>query len=242
MDLSVPDYKKLYKLQDKVFEVIKGNLNEFYLTGGTALGRFYLNHRFSEDLDFFVNNSDDFHSETQRIHNLIRNHFQINMQLILDTPSFYRIWIVDEVNLKLEFVNDVKYHAGKIMIANDLRIDNPANILSNKLTAVLSRDEPKDVFDICMIADSFAFNWKEIYYHALEKQLVNEASIAMRLSTFPIDLFDNVIWKKQELDKSLLKENIEIIVDDFLFARDNSLGIGKPSIMDAKPIRDHRFN
>ncbi|MCD4795127.1 MAG: nucleotidyl transferase AbiEii/AbiGii toxin family protein [Bacteroidales bacterium] len=27
----------------------------FYLTGGTALVRFYLNHRYSEDLDFFVN-------------------------------------------------------------------------------------------------------------------------------------------------------------------------------------------
>jgi hypothetical protein len=27
----------------------------FYLTGGTALGRYYLGHRYSEDLDFFVN-------------------------------------------------------------------------------------------------------------------------------------------------------------------------------------------
>jgi len=29
-------------------------INDFYLTGGTALAAFYLNHRYSEDLDFFT--------------------------------------------------------------------------------------------------------------------------------------------------------------------------------------------
>ena len=49
------DYRKLYLLQDKFLEWwISLNL-PFYLTGGTALGRFYLNHRYSEDLEFFIN-------------------------------------------------------------------------------------------------------------------------------------------------------------------------------------------
>jgi len=30
-------------------------LNRFYLTGGTAVSRAYLQHRFSDDLDLFVN-------------------------------------------------------------------------------------------------------------------------------------------------------------------------------------------
>jgi predicted nucleotidyltransferase component of viral defense system len=42
--------------QNKFIEFFKNEqaLNKyFYLTGGTALAAFYLNHRKSEDLDFF---------------------------------------------------------------------------------------------------------------------------------------------------------------------------------------------
>ena len=49
------DYTKLYQLQVKFLDFWKTINTPFYLTRGTALGRFYLNHRFSEDLDFFVN-------------------------------------------------------------------------------------------------------------------------------------------------------------------------------------------
>ena len=32
----------------------------FYLTSGTAISRAYFNHRYSDDLDFFVNADNDF--------------------------------------------------------------------------------------------------------------------------------------------------------------------------------------
>jgi len=46
---------KLYPFQDKILKLVEQLDLEFYLTGGTALGRCYLNHRYSDDLDFFVN-------------------------------------------------------------------------------------------------------------------------------------------------------------------------------------------
>ena len=48
--------------QVKVLEIISQSKNicqSFYLTGGTALAEFYLQHRFSEDLDFFSENEVD---------------------------------------------------------------------------------------------------------------------------------------------------------------------------------------
>lgn len=48
--------KILTENQLKILEKISGEkfiINNFYLTGGTALAEFYLKHRFSEDLDFF---------------------------------------------------------------------------------------------------------------------------------------------------------------------------------------------
>ena len=57
--------KDLYALQDGVFQIMENQ--NFYLTGGTALSRFYLDHRYSDDLDFFVHQNQDFLSPIQEI-------------------------------------------------------------------------------------------------------------------------------------------------------------------------------
>ena len=51
---------KLYPIQDGVFKIVRDLNLPFYLTGGTALSRFYFDHRYSDDLDFFVNDDPDF--------------------------------------------------------------------------------------------------------------------------------------------------------------------------------------
>ncbi|MCP4129800.1 MAG: nucleotidyl transferase AbiEii/AbiGii toxin family protein [bacterium] len=54
--------EKLYPFQDGVLNIVKKLKTPFYLTGGTALSRCYYNHRFSDDLDFFVNNEKGYSS------------------------------------------------------------------------------------------------------------------------------------------------------------------------------------
>ena len=46
--------ESLYPLQDGVMNTISKCGVRFFLTGGTALSRAYYNHRYSDDLDFFV--------------------------------------------------------------------------------------------------------------------------------------------------------------------------------------------
>jgi predicted nucleotidyltransferase component of viral defense system len=53
-------FKRLYPFQDQVLQVLSQVDTGFYLTGGTALSRGYLNHRFSDDLDPFVNDNEFF--------------------------------------------------------------------------------------------------------------------------------------------------------------------------------------
>lgn len=45
---------RLYPLQDGVLRCVEECGTGFFLTGGTALSRGYYNHRYSDDLDFFV--------------------------------------------------------------------------------------------------------------------------------------------------------------------------------------------
>lgn len=59
MNLYKKDYIRLSRLQTKYLTWSAKLGLPFYLTGGTALWHFYLNHRYSEDLDFFVNTDSD---------------------------------------------------------------------------------------------------------------------------------------------------------------------------------------
>lgn len=65
------NYPELYKLQDKVFAILRNNFGPFYLTGGTALCRHYLDHRYSEDIDLFINEREDFTELVQKIRFLL---------------------------------------------------------------------------------------------------------------------------------------------------------------------------
>jgi len=51
---------------DKVLSLIRQADTAFYLTDGTALGRHYLHHRYSDDLDLFVNAAGDILSIARR--------------------------------------------------------------------------------------------------------------------------------------------------------------------------------
>ena len=59
---------KLYPFMDmdKVLALIRQADTTFYLTGGTALGRHYLHHRHSDDLDLFVNAAGDFRDQVKK--------------------------------------------------------------------------------------------------------------------------------------------------------------------------------
>ena len=61
------DEKVLYPFQDEVLAMAARVDTGFYLTGGTALGRIHLRHRYSEDLDLFVNDDDRFQTWTDRL-------------------------------------------------------------------------------------------------------------------------------------------------------------------------------
>lgn len=237
MNLSPNDYLNLYKLQDKVFQVLPEHYGKLYLTGGTALGRFYLNHRYSDDIDLFTHSDNSFKDIVTKIRYILDSAFHTLTDKLILYDDFVRIWVKEnDCELKVEFVNDVAYRWGKIIQINDIPIDNPGNILANKLTAVVSRDEPKDVFDIIHISLNYSFNWAEVFEQSIRKAIVAEQNVAMRLSSFPVEWMEGKPWLLQPINIDAMKSKLETIADDFLFAKDNSLGKGKIHIMEAKPM------
>ncbi len=93
---------------------------------------------------------------------------KLGLRGILNSKDFIRIKI-DNL-LQIDFVNDrVPRFKEPRVLGNGYKIDTIENILSNKITAVIGRDNPKDIFDIYLIHRYYKVDWKEILISAHEK-------------------------------------------------------------------------
>ena len=138
----------LYPFQDRVIKVINQADKAFYLTRGTASSRGYLQHRFSDDLDYFVNDDNRFGLWVERLIQALNKDW--NCEVLMKEERFARLNLVQkDVSLKIEMVNDVPARRGETLNHPVLgRLDSAENILANKVTALLDREEPKDFADI----------------------------------------------------------------------------------------------
>ncbi|MCB2160531.1 nucleotidyl transferase AbiEii/AbiGii toxin family protein [bacterium] len=161
-------FHHLYLLQDQVAAIINDVETSFYLTGGTALSRGYLNHRFSDDLDFFVNDDPSFNLYLDRIINQLISIPMLKPDVVMRAERYAQLAIENgTVLLKLEFVNDVPSHIGAIVNHPILgRLDSAENILANKVTAILSREEPKDLADIWGICSKLTLSLQQAITNA----------------------------------------------------------------------------
>ncbi len=213
----------LYPLQDRVLKSIEKANQAFYLTGGTAISRVYLHHRFSDDLDLFVNRSPNFQNEALKIFDQLTLDFEKVEKSLFDT-EFVRLFVIENnVKLKVELINDIGYHYNGLIESSIFdKTDNWQNILSNKITA-LGRQEGKDCADIVMISLNYPFVWSEIMEQASMKDAwINALLAAEMLSTMPLEKIQLVNWITQPNYDDLL-EKLQIISRDILLGHANSL-------------------
>jgi predicted nucleotidyltransferase component of viral defense system len=140
--------ERLYPMQDRALARLAPIEAGFYLTGGTAASRGYLHHRFSDDLDFFVNDDDRFQLWAQRVvQALARSNHDWHVEVVHQEARFVRLTVIEaDLVLKIEMANDVPAHVGELTRHPMLGLlDSAENILANKLTAIVDRKEPRDL-------------------------------------------------------------------------------------------------
>lgn len=241
-DLGKYYEENLYPLQNGVLNIVRRSRTPFFLTGGTALSRCYLHHRYSDDLDLFVVQDPEYpaHVATLLQHLFAAENeclFQVDRNELHRSKDYTQIFIIDEKNqnveLKIDLVNDVAMYYGQV---DDTplfgKIDNLRNILSNKITA-LFRCEPKDVADIYCIAKFCKFNWKSIIFEAKSKEAGIEPEVVYDLlMSFPAQQLKTIKWIRTPKMQQFESE-IKILAEDILFGRDNTL-----SKSPASPLQD----
>ncbi len=215
----------LYPLQDKTLALIGSEASPFYLTGGTALSRFILSHRYSDDLDFFINRQPDFHGEVDKLIDVLKSGFR-SVEINNRQDSYVRVFVSDESTgaLKIEFVNDVGYRVGTPTIEKSgALIDNWENILANKLTA-LQRLAGKDFVDTLFLSLNFNFNWESIINHSKQKDAwINEIAISEYLFNFDLVALKDVKFPSSFDETKITPDYFKILARESLHGFDNSL-------------------
>jgi hypothetical protein len=225
--------EKLYPFQDGILNIVKKSGTPFYLTGGTALSRRWYAHRYSEDLDLFVDADPHYAAHVDVLFASLKD-AEKEGALLVDSDRLRRsawhtqLWVATKVggqtiDLKVDLVNDTAPHIGDIEVDQVLgRTDNWRNILANKIAAVF-RYEPKDVADIWVIARNRSFGWREIVSDALRKEGgVDPVALRDILSSVPEAELARVLWSAP-IDLKALLTDVAAIADDILFGRMNSL-------------------
>lgn len=138
--------KILTDAQERVLNLFrKSELSQqFYFTGGSALPEFYLQHRYSFDLDFFTKekNALNMNAILSFLHSLpaIEN---IRYEKIYDRRIFFLKF--KDKSLKVEFSLYPFESVAKAKKINGLQVDSLSDLFVNKLAAAADRDEEKDL-------------------------------------------------------------------------------------------------
>jgi len=164
-----------YSLQDKFLDAFFSSRfgRSFYLTGGTALARYYFHHRESFDLDLFTHDQGLDFSALSRLMLDLGERLGLVVKQQVTVETFLQFIFQNEKgeNLKVDFVKDIIVHFGKVLSRGNVRIDSLENIASNKILAVFGRTEPKDFIDLYFILKSKKFTFEELFERAKKKDL-----------------------------------------------------------------------
>jgi len=154
----------LYPFQDEICNLIKND--NFYLSGGTCLSRFYYQHRYSDDLDFFYDglngSKEGFTIESREISKRISEKYRVEIEI--DREYFKRIYVYkDKTPLKIEFVYENYKNIGDRQKHNEIMIDTKQNLCANKITAIYDRKTVKDFIDLYYLMKELNFEQAAVW-------------------------------------------------------------------------------
>jgi len=172
----------------KVLEILSGNIEGFYLGGGTALSFFYFQHRVSLDIDLFT--QDYSAKRIMEIVGLIEDKTRQNVELIdeINKPEFARMKVfmvnfTGDIRIKVDFVEDFVRLLEPLNTVNGIPVLSLKDIYLRKVFAIAGtgvssgmtgreiiaggREEAKDFFDVYYLSSTFmplsefAFNFTD---------------------------------------------------------------------------------
>lgn len=183
----------------KIAEIIFNNLDKnYYLAGGTALS-LQINSRKSIDLDYFIKKDINTTSLKNNISDIFKD-FKIEFSF----EDKNTLWCVID-GVKVSFISRFDSLLEEVLVIDDFRLARIKDLTIMKLSAVCSREEYKDYFDLACIStltDVRSWNtwWQEIYKNSDPISYMIALSNIDNITEIPLDI--------EEKFKTVLTKNL----------------------------------
>lgn len=165
----------LFEYQDIVLRVLKGRAAPFYLAGGTALSKFYFQHRDSYDLDFFTRAYSV--EKVRKLVSFLEKNTGKKMKLVRESHregfagiAIYELLLTKGEALKIDFVQDVLPLLRPLKQVDGIDVLSLDDIYVRKIHAVSGalpeidkvgrkrflggRQEAKDIYDLYQLSST----------------------------------------------------------------------------------------
>jgi predicted nucleotidyltransferase component of viral defense system len=137
----------------------------FYLTGGTALACFYLQHRKSNDLDFFTTNEEIILPFSYRLEEALKLE-KMNVQKQRGIRSFVELLVEkDKETTIIHLACDAAFRLEPVKEFPEypqLKIDDLIDLAANKLLALFGRATLRDFIDVYFLVKQAKFSPQEL--------------------------------------------------------------------------------
>ena len=159
--------------QDKFLELISRNKyvrERFYFTGGTPLSAFYLQHRLSEDIDFFSEKEiylPSVRGFIKKIQNALRIQ-KVDYTNFLGLHSF-QLFFPDRTILKVDFNYYPFPRIEKGIKYKHIAVDSILDIAVNKVHTIAMKPRARDFIDIYFIIKEKKYDFRELLAKAKVK-------------------------------------------------------------------------
>lgn len=143
--------------QKKLIEIISKDkliCDNFYFTGGTVLAEFYLQHRISEDLDFFSEKEFEpqaisvFFEKVKKEAKIKKVEYQQSFN-----RNLFFIELTDGDKIKTEFTYFPFERIDKKNKIGNLHVDSLLDIAVNKIFAIYQKPRSRDFIDLYFILE-----------------------------------------------------------------------------------------
>lgn len=191
--------------QRKILDEFKNDssLSIFYFTGGTALSEYYLQHRESEDLDFFTKEDFDPQIVLRSVNSWSKKFDFVISSEFIDPTHRYILKFKDGEQLKIDFAKYPYPSLKDSEIFDGVRVDSFYDIAVNKFLTVNQRTEVKDFVDLYYIFENF--NYWELKDGVIAKFNIEIEPYLMAADFMKVESFENLPKMRKDLDLKTLK-------------------------------------
>jgi predicted nucleotidyltransferase component of viral defense system len=198
-------------------EFVKSELREvFRLTGGTALSAFYLEHRVSEDLDFFSKENVPL-NVLERFLKSVGSIKEISFSKLFDR-NIFSLGENDGSFLKVEFTMSSSINIEDYASIDHLMIDSFLDLTVNKLCAIADRSDAKDYVDVYCSLKGSDLSLRDLIYLAEKKCDIKGIRHVLKSRLIQIPSGINKLPLKVALSENDIRNFFEGLIRDIIAA------------------------